>query len=113
MSQATNRFIRGTAENARSAPWKSVHPPPLDHRKRSLPADIAMQRMSQKSLKQNRTKKNFFQNCFGLMEPRIARFSPAADVLPFLGLLTSPDQVRLSNVQNNNRRSRRDHIKAA
>jgi hypothetical protein len=61
--------------------------------------DIAMQRPSQKSLKQKSGGENLFSNGFDPTSPRIVRFSPAMDVLPFSGLHTSPDPLRLSNLQ--------------
>jgi hypothetical protein len=64
-----------------------------------------MQRVAKKSQTKS-AEENFFSNRLDPTWPRIVRFSPAADVLPFHGLHTSPDQLRLSKLQNNNRRSR-------
>jgi hypothetical protein len=105
MSQATKSFAVASIA-ARDPDHRSsiVRRRARDHRLR--PTDIAMQRPSQKSLKQNRDGEDFFSNGFDPTAPRIVRFSPAMDVLPFSGLHTSPDPLRLSNLQNNNRRGR-------
>jgi hypothetical protein len=110
MSQATNRFIRGIAENSHTRdrlPWKSVHPTPrrwIIASVRGSPILRCSARRKKVSNKAGRRK--ILLKRFCRTQLRIARFSPAVDVLPFHGLLTSPDQVRLSNLQNNNSRSR-------
>jgi hypothetical protein len=57
-----------------------------DGRKRSRQTNIALQRASQKSLKQNRTEKDFFSTWLDPAKSVQPRFSPATDVLPFYSL---------------------------
>jgi hypothetical protein len=60
--------------------------------------NIALQRCAAANADRALLFGNPSHNFFDLTEPCGARFSPAMDVLPFYGLLLSPDQVRLSNV---------------
>ncbi|MBN8992538.1 MAG: hypothetical protein J0H42_30240 [Rhizobiales bacterium] len=74
----------------------------------------AARRHLQKYIHQNPVKKIFFAIYFVLTKSGSIRFSRATDVLPFCGLTHLSRPVRLERPnQNNNRRSRNDHIKAA
>jgi hypothetical protein len=102
MSQATNSFVGAVARD-RPLEVRSSDAALSGDRNRLLAIDIAMQRVAKKSQTKS-AEENFFSNRLDLTQPRIVRFSPATDVLPFSGLHTSPDQLRLSKLQNNNRR---------
>jgi len=110
MSWATIRPFAGPTENgcarARLFLWKPAHPTlrALDHCMRSLPSDIAMQRVRRKKVSGPNRTKNFPFSLF-LSDGAAHRplLLPIGCATIFWSILTSPD---LSNLQNNNRRSR-------
>jgi hypothetical protein len=64
----------------------------------SLNTNIAVQRAQLQTQIERRCLAIRLTICFDQTKRRSPRFSPASDVLPFPGLLLSPDQVRLSNI---------------
>jgi len=65
-----------------------------------------VQRARRKKASNKTGRRKILLDCFGLTEQRIVRASfPHWMCYHFPVCSTSPDQVRLSNVQNNNKRS--------